>query len=58
MQLYFMGSKDVNFDLRWSETIAPRIAAVQQSILEDVKIAPTPGYCCLSVLLECDGDGV
>ena len=58
MQLCLMGSKDMNFDFRWLETMAPRIAATQQSILEDVKIAPTPCYCCLSVLHACDGDGV
>ena len=58
MHLCLMGSKDMNFDLRWLETMAPRIAAKQQSILEDVKIAPTPSYCCLSVLHECNGDGV
>lgn len=55
MHLCLVGSKDMNFDLRWLETMKPRIAAKQKSILTDVKIAPTPGYCCLSVLHECDG---
>ena len=50
MHLCMIGSKDMNYDLKWLQRHAGDIAQKRKRLASDIHMSPTPASCCLAVL--------